>query len=534
MAYYAVLSPGGGSADGSDFSNAYASIAAAIAGGLSDGDCLLCDDTHSKDYGAAQTLTFANSIRVISVDKDVGSFPNHPYSSGATEGVWSAIGLFKVDISAASKIVTFEGLTFDTQTSNTNTTAPSFDISNDLSQLVFRDCSFYKYPGGPFKLSDSAKGGHYIITECLFDKNDSSWGGYIFQVNHGDITIQFASCSFADVQANHFISYQDVKHVSRLFVEDCDLSACINDELLGLSAAFNGDAVFRRCRLPSGGVGMIETACPFSSSVTAEYCDDAAITATPLPLYMHEVYGGTCASTDNDIYLSGSDGENDYSYELVAGTNCSELTPVDCPHKFAIRHDASGAKTLTVKLASDDTGLLTNEVWIRVSYGDDAATTYTTGEFIDTRAKYGYEVGVEASGTFTTNYASDANQLNQTAHGYSDGTPLRLTTTGTIPAGLSTTTTYYVVNSATNTYELATEPGGTPVTLTSDGSGTHTANPVFQAGTIGNWTGSGPNTAYEFVLTGIAPQEPCNVLVQVFFAGPSTYKLWACPKITLT
>jgi hypothetical protein len=65
--------------------------------------------------------------------------------------------------------------------------------------------------------------------------------------------------------------------------------------------------------------------------------------------------------------------------------------------------------------------------------------------------------------------------------GSTQGTPavgqaIQLTTTGTLPTGLSTNTTYYVISTSTNTCQLSTTLGGSAVTFTnSSGSGTHTA-----------------------------------------------------------
>ena len=66
------------------------------------------------------------------------------------------------------------------------------------------------------------------------------------------------------------------------------------------------------------------------------------------------------------------------------------------------------------------------------------------------------------------------------------GTPVQFTTTGTLPTGLSTGTTYYVISTSTNTCQFSTAVGGSAVTFTnSSGSGTHTAvtqrafNPLF-------------------------------------------------------
>lgn len=60
-------------------------------------------------------------------------------------------------------------------------------------------------------------------------------------------------------------------------------------------------------------------------------------------------------------------------------------------------------------------------------------------------------------------------------HGFAANSQIVLTTTGSLPTGLSTGTTYYVRNPATNTFELSLTSGGASINTSSAGSGTHTA-----------------------------------------------------------
>lgn len=60
-------------------------------------------------------------------------------------------------------------------------------------------------------------------------------------------------------------------------------------------------------------------------------------------------------------------------------------------------------------------------------------------------------------------------------HGLSDGTPVVLTTTGALPTGLTAGTRYFVVSSASGTFQVSATKGGAPVVTTGAGSGTHTA-----------------------------------------------------------
>jgi hypothetical protein len=59
------------------------------------------------------------------------------------------------------------------------------------------------------------------------------------------------------------------------------------------------------------------------------------------------------------------------------------------------------------------------------------------------------------------------------SHGLANGDRLTLTTSGALPTGLSTGTTYYVINQAANTFNVSLTSGGAAVNTTGAGSGTH-------------------------------------------------------------
>lgn len=80
------------------------------------------------------------------------------------------------------------------------------------------------------------------------------------------------------------------------------------------------------------------------------------------------------------------------------------------------------------------------------------------------------------SETFTAN---DTTDLLTVARDYTTGEMVRLTTTGTLPAGLSIATNYYVIRVSATTIRLATTAqnayNGTYIDITDTGTGTHTA-----------------------------------------------------------
>lgn len=77
--------------------------------------------------------------------------------------------------------------------------------------------------------------------------------------------------------------------------------------------------------------------------------------------------------------------------------------------------------------------------------------------------------------------------VTYTAHGISNGTPIQLSTTGALPTGLAIATTYYVVNQATNTFQLSLTPGGAPINTSGSQSGTHTIVPQIYTTNSTGW-----------------------------------------------
>ncbi|HYC65290.1 MAG TPA: tail fiber protein, partial [Reyranellaceae bacterium] len=79
-----------------------------------------------------------------------------------------------------------------------------------------------------------------------------------------------------------------------------------------------------------------------------------------------------------------------------------------------------------------------------------------------------------ASTTVTITIASPG-VVTWTGHTLKNGDKVSLETTGALPTGLVTGTDYFVVNAATNTFQLAASFGGSAINTSGSQSGTHTA-----------------------------------------------------------
>ena len=62
-----------------------------------------------------------------------------------------------------------------------------------------------------------------------------------------------------------------------------------------------------------------------------------------------------------------------------------------------------------------------------------------------------------------------------TAHGLQNGYPVKFSTTGALPTGLVAGTTYWIINKAADTFNVAATPGASAINTTGSQSGVHTA-----------------------------------------------------------
>jgi hypothetical protein len=118
--------------------------------------------------------------------------------------------------------------------------------------------------------------------------------------------------------------------------------------------------------------------------------------------------------------------------------------------------------------------------WVTVSFTETALAVGTQAALAP-RDIFGYlssgALAVEdlawLNATVTMTIASPG-VVTWVAHGMNNGDQVVLTTTGALPTGLSANTAYYLVNKATDTFQLATTQGGTAINTTGTQSGTHT------------------------------------------------------------
>jgi hypothetical protein len=128
-------------------------------------------------------------------------------------------------------------------------------------------------------------------------------------------------------------------------------------------------------------------------------------------------------------------------------------------------------------------GAFTSAVLVKVIEGvPDTVATFAkeaTAGTVTTKLGAVADTSVEdTTKTFTANATTDV--LTSAAHGFEDDETVMFSNSGgALPAGLSNSTLYYVINSTANTFKVSLTAGGSAVNITSAGTGTNSVQRVI-------------------------------------------------------
>ena len=147
-------------------------------------------------------------------------------------------------------------------------------------------------------------------------------------------------------------------------------------------------------------------------------------------------------------------------------------------------------------------------IWTANNFGQDLIAGYRSGPLYYWNAALGvtpvaFTSITNPSQTFTVTIASPAVVTWTGTNNLSNGTPVKLTTTGALPTGLNTATTYYVVNAGTdgaNKCRLSLTVGGADINT----SGTQSGVQTMLSPTVFAYPGGLPdNTLVRLQTTGV-------------------------------
>ncbi len=143
----------------------------------------------------------------------------------------------------------------------------------------------------------------------------------------------------------------------------------------------------------------------------------------------------------------------------------------------AIDVDTSDGRSVPINMNFIDTGYLTKDTGFQLFGSTESVLCHSLFYY---KKKDGTSYILRGKGTKLQSYnhkrvftaANATDVFTSIGHGIANDTPIYVSSTLTLPTGLSTATTYYIINTATDTFKLSATVGGSAIDITTDGTGT--------------------------------------------------------------
>ena len=196
--------------------------------------------------------------------------------------------------------------------------------------------------------------------------------------------------------------------------------------------------------------------------------------ATNMPLPGGENY--TCAAGDMVAFVKDNNGDLHVKIvpkaasQAVVSQALAQAGSDTVPRLWTAQRVAQAIAALAPGGSSEPIGSM--KVWPGIAL-PDANWDWADGGTLSRTTYASLFAKLVKSGTVTMTIASPC-VVTWTAHGLRDKMPIKFTTTGALPTGITEGTTYYIKYIDANTFNLSATPGGTNVNTSGSQSGTHT------------------------------------------------------------
>lgn len=171
----------------------------------------------------------------------------------------------------------------------------------------------------------------------------------------------------------------------------------------------------RNC-LMKAGVTRTSGAGDLVGTLLLQNCLSTSISAQPLGATTSAGKGITEFKVDTDFYVAASDGETNWCYYLETSSAANLGRAVRLPHRLTMKHLATGEKTLTIRLLSDQADLTDAEVFAIVQFNDEASPAYSNGETVNTNPGAGAAAVADTSPYLKSSSATWVNRDTETRY----------------------------------------------------------------------------------------------------------------------
>jgi hypothetical protein len=218
---------------------------------------------------------------------------------------------------------------------------------------------------------------------------------------------------------------------------------------------------------------------PVGSNETIFDFDSALITGGGFFLGINAVGTGT-------IFKSGS---LDQTYPVFKFSGCVNIPDSTVKSKLAFRDNTTDTVIEDTDIPKKVNAVFTEDIYERFTVSTNGTATYTGLE--DTTVLLSGSMFLEpalgvakllagyfaklVNGTYTVTFNNTTDVVNEVGHSRSNGdTIMFFNSGGALPAEIADDNFYYVVNVATDNFQISLTEGGAAVDFTDDGTGTNT------------------------------------------------------------
>lgn len=373
MASYYVYSGAAGVADGTSWTDAYTTLAAAISGKAA-GDVFYVSDDHSESTASEVTWTFPGTVDnpsiVLCVLRSGGSVP--PVAADLrTTGVAASSGNTSIVIGGSFYIY---GLNIRCGVSTSQSTRLIAFVSGTTGNprlQVYDSCVLEQAStGSGARIGNASVGniGHraqrvqLINTQIKF----GAVGQSIDFVNCDLLWCNTASAIQGSVPTTLFLANSNSEKGALITVRGVDLSALGSGNTLVNVAGTNIDRYrFENCKLGSSVAITTGTLAGIGGpEVSLVNCDSGDTN------YRYQItnYAGTISQESTIVRTGGaSDGTTPISRKMVSTANSKFYSPL-ISDPVIVWNDTPGSYTATIEVVTDNVTLTDAEAWAEVEY----------------------------------------------------------------------------------------------------------------------------------------------------------------------
>ena len=369
MAEYYYDTAAAGAGTGADWTNAFTTFAAAVAAATADGDIIYVASTAVEVLGVDTPYTFANNVRVISVDKTSGAPPTTLQTQEAAGGyLGNTVSNRTISIAGAFQIYIY-GMEFAI-------------TGNDQFRTATTDGGHVELENCHIRLGGSGARFDVGVISVEANRFTRMKGGKITFGNANNSIGHYGAAEFEGVTLAGTAPTTLVTGGSRggnmLRFEGCDLSL-VTGTLVAPNTIEPSTVWYTNCKLGSG-VTVLSSTGNNNRSFTDVWLFDCAAGDEHYHIQYHNAFGSL--TVDTGIYANDGaqyDGTNRCSWKIVTTANCSYYTPFVSPW-FDVYHSGTSTITPSIEILRDGstTAYQDDEVWGEWSYKATSGSTRTT------------------------------------------------------------------------------------------------------------------------------------------------------------